>query len=221
MGRGVFRPCGPLGAGVRIGPWEGRPAPVGAARWARVPFRTEGFASFWNAIPLLGMHPPLLFLRARRKRRAPCTVEKKKRAFGCRLGGSRLSSLAARVIRTLYRWCPVVTLAVLLTALRAGAGRRRCAVRSAFFAVGRLLQCAKMHCGKFVLRCFSFRCCWRNALLRCWGDVRYGVYLFAVRRLFMRAGMHCGKVSLLCFFFRCCCAMRSVSARLKNVRSIE
>ena len=42
----------------------------------------------------------------------------------------------------------------------------KCAVRSAFFVVGRLFQCAGMHCGKLVLCCFSFRCCWRNALVR-------------------------------------------------------
>ena len=73
------------------------------------------------------------------------------------------------------------------------------------------------NCGRLTPLYFSFRRCWRNALLRCWGDVRYGVYLFAVRRLFMRAGMHCGKVSLLCFFFRCCCAVCSVGARLENI----
>ena len=33
------------------------------------------------------------------------------------------------------------------------------AVRSAFFVVGRLFQCAGMHYSKLVLRCFSFRCC--------------------------------------------------------------
>ena len=73
------------------------------------------------------------------------------------------------------------------------------------------------NCGRLAPLYFSFRRCWRNALLRCWGDVRYGVYLFAVRRLFMRAGMHCGKVSLLCFFFRCCCTVCSVDVRLGNV----
>ena len=81
--------------------------------------------------------------------------------------------------RVLRRWCTV-----LLAALRAGAGIGRCAVRSAFFAVGRLLQCAKMHCGKVALLCFFLRCCWRNALVRGWGgDVREGAYLFVVRML--------------------------------------
>ena len=37
----------------------------------------------WGCTPIsfVEMHPPLLFLHARRKRRAPCTVEKKKRIF--------------------------------------------------------------------------------------------------------------------------------------------
>ena len=80
-GRGFSGPAA-FGRGERIGSGEGvSGAFAGAARWAGVPFGREVFASFWNAIPLLGMHPPLLFLRARRKRRAPCTVEKKKRAL--------------------------------------------------------------------------------------------------------------------------------------------
>ena len=42
------------------------------------------------------MHPPLLFLRTRRKRRAPCTVEKKKRGFGVQTCGNRASGLLRR-----------------------------------------------------------------------------------------------------------------------------
>ena len=38
----------------------------------------------WGCTPIsfVEMHPPLLFLRVRRKRRVPCSVEKKKRGFG-------------------------------------------------------------------------------------------------------------------------------------------
>ena len=44
----------------------------------------------------VGIHPPLLFLRTRRKRRAPCTVEKKKRGFGVQTCGNRASGLLRR-----------------------------------------------------------------------------------------------------------------------------
>ena len=49
---------------------------------------------FWNRCSFLGIPflcwgcPPLLFLHTRRKRRAPCTVEKKKRALVADLGGA-------------------------------------------------------------------------------------------------------------------------------------
>ena len=51
------------------------------------------------------MHPPLLFLRVRRKRRAPCAVEKKKRAFAADLGGPSLY-FAVQVVRALCGLVP-------------------------------------------------------------------------------------------------------------------
>ena len=166
-----------------------RQARLPGLRFGKGALLEMGFPFFWEyhsyvgnapTSRLLEMHPPLLFLRARRKRRAPGTVEKKKRAFGCRLAGSRSSPLAAQVVRTLYRWCPVVTLAVLLTALRAGAGRGRGAVRSLCFCcasiawvyrgctAARLLccaslfavaaQCAGARRGRYAARCVFLYC---------------------------------------------------------------
>ena len=141
-----------------------RPARLPRLRFGKGALLEMGFPLFWEyhsfvgnapASRLLEMHPPLLFLRARRKRRAPCSVEKKKRAFGCRLGGSRLSPLAAQVIRTLYRWRPVVTLAVLLAALRAGAKFGRCAVRSLCFCCASIAWVYRGCTAANLLRCAS------------------------------------------------------------------
>ena len=66
------------------------------------------------------MRPPFLFLPA---------GEKETRRARCKEKEGRVADLleprfyfAAQVVRTLCGVCPVVTLAVLLTALRAGAG---------------------------------------------------------------------------------------------------
>ena len=62
---------------------EGGCAPLGRGRFSfsgnegYAPSGGDGVLSFSGN----GMHPPLLFLHARRKRRAPCSVEKKKRTF--------------------------------------------------------------------------------------------------------------------------------------------
>ena len=57
----------------------------------------------WNTILLLKCTPPLLFLRARRKRRAPCSVEKKKRAFAADLGVAVLLPLLCRSLECCAR----------------------------------------------------------------------------------------------------------------------
>ena len=67
----------------------------------------------------------------------------RKRGAGSRLGGSRPSILLRSFVEHSAAWCPVVTLTVLLTALRAGAGLGNGAVRSMFFVVRRLLGCTR------------------------------------------------------------------------------
>ncbi len=155
--------------------------PFGRRR-SEMPRRRRGWFGVWGSFlsRKRGIAPPISFSPCWRKRNAPRPVQRK-RGAGSRLGGSRFSSLAAQVVRTLCGVCPLVTLAFLLTALRAGAGgkvsckddtalrhrprsalmqRLGCVRYSAcFFAVRRLFQCAKMYCGKLVLWYFSFRCC--------------------------------------------------------------
>ena len=110
-----------------------------------------------------GMRPPISFSPCRRKRnvhlcaksRPPggCApkrrcggrrpVQRKRGALGSRLGGNRPSILLRSFVEHSAAWCPVVTLTVLLTALRAGAGLGNGAVRSMFFVVRRLLGCTR------------------------------------------------------------------------------
>ena len=90
---GGFRPSGARGfsfqeSGMFSLPGDGGCAPLGRGRFSfsgnegYAPSGGDGVLSFSEN----GMHPPLLFLRGRRKRRAPCTVEKKKRGLIADLG---------------------------------------------------------------------------------------------------------------------------------------
>ena len=151
-----------LRAALRAVALRNAAAAAGARGW--------GWGSpFWEYNSFVGMHPPLLFLLAGEKEERRARWRRKRGLLVADLLEPRFY-FAAQVVRTLCEVCPVVTLAVLLTALRAGAGRRRLRYGVHFFVVRRLFRCAGMHCGKLVLRYFSFRCCcamrWTDADLQ-------------------------------------------------------
>ena len=105
------------------------------------------------------MHPPLLFLRARRKRRAPCTVEKKKRALVADLG-------VAVFLPLLRGWLECCAKsAETLVHCSSGRAPRWCGDWEVCGTERVFLQCADcsgvqgVHCGKLALLCFSFHCC--------------------------------------------------------------
>ena len=111
------------------------------------------------------MRPPFLFLPAGEKetRRARC--KEKEGPWVADLLEPRFY-FTLQFGRTLCGLVPGSHTGCSIDRACADAVLGKCAVRSAFFVVGRLFQCAGMHCGKLVLCCFSFRCCWRNALVR-------------------------------------------------------
>ena len=66
--------------------------------------------------------PPSSFSPRAEKKKSAVHGGEEKEGLDSRLGGSRPSILLCRWIEHCAVWCPVVTLLVLLTALRAGAG---------------------------------------------------------------------------------------------------
>ena len=114
--------------------------PAGNSGGGRHPGLGIGF-SFWESHFFVGMHPPLFcgdappssFSPGAEKKKSAVLGGEEKEGFGSRLIGSRLSSLAAQVVRTLCSLVPSRYAGFLLAALRAGAGLGSCVVRSVFF----------------------------------------------------------------------------------------
>ena len=84
-------------------------------------------------ISFVGDAPPSSFSPCAEKKKSAVHGGEEKEGFGSRLIGSRLSSLAAQVVRTLCSLVPSRYAGFLLAALRAGAGLGSCVVRSVFF----------------------------------------------------------------------------------------
>ena len=126
----------------------------------------HSFVGKCTPISFVGMHPPLLFLRVRRKRRAPCTVEKKKRALQ-QTCYNLVSILLHSFAEHGAAWCSVVTLPVLLTALRAGAGLGICVVWCISFCCASIVQVCRdaLRQGCFVV--LPFPLLLRNVLCGC------------------------------------------------------
>ena len=92
-------------------------------KWSIPPCRGLGLRPLRGrgGFPLLGC-TPLFFFSLLEKKKSAVHGGEEKEGLDSRLGGSRSSILLCRWIEHCAAWCPVVTLLVLLTALRAGAG---------------------------------------------------------------------------------------------------
>ena len=107
-----------------------------------------------DALPslLLNCTPLFFFSVCGEKEECRARWRRKRGALGSRLGGSRPSILLRRRLNHGTVWCPVVTLPLLLTALRAGAGRS--------------VSCVQIR-AEMTLRCAAGRACADVVLENC------------------------------------------------------
>ena len=149
--------------------------PFGRRR-SEMPRRRRGwglrtkFSFLWGIQFLCWGCTPLFFFSGCGEKEERRARWRRKRGLLQQTWGDRPSILPCRWLERCAAWCPVVTLNLLLTALRAGAGFGMCTVRSVFFSARRLLKCAKMHCGRVVLLRFFFA-----VAAQCVGAVRGNV----------------------------------------------
>ena len=128
MGRGFFRLRG-LWRGERLGPWEGHPAPLPGRRTGQGS-RLEGrFLLLFGMQSFVGDAPPSSFSPGTEKKKSAVHGGEEKEGFWVQTCNNLVSILLCSFVEHGAAWCSVVTLPVLLTALRAGAGIGRRAVR--------------------------------------------------------------------------------------------
>ena len=124
-------------------------------------FRRRQASGFGDRVLLLGI--PFLCWDAPPSSFSPCAEKKKsavhggeeKEGFWVQTCYNFVSILLRSFVEHGAAWRSVVTLPVLLTALRAGAGLGRCAVRSVFFCCASIAQVYRGCTAADLFRCIS------------------------------------------------------------------
>ena len=166
------------------------------------------------------MHPPSSFSPGAEKKKSAVHGGEEKEGFWVQTCQNRASGLLRRWLEPCVAWRSVVTLLVLLAALRAGAKFGRCAVRSLCFCCASIAwvyrgctaanllrcaspsavaaQCAGAKRGRCTVRCVSFCCA--SVVQMCRDTLRQGCSVVLLFPLLLRnalCGCAVGKYSVL------------------------
>ena len=104
MGRGFSGPAA-FGRGGADWPLGGASGPRRGGALGKGPVWKGGFCFFLECNSFVGDAPPSSFSPCAEKKKSAVHGGEEKEGFGSRLGGSCLSSLAARVVRMLCKEC--------------------------------------------------------------------------------------------------------------------
>ena len=129
MGRGFSGPAALWARGCGLAPGRGVRRLCRGGALGGGPVWKGGFCFFLECNSFVGDAPPSSFSPCAEKKKSAVHGGEEKEGFWVQTCNNLVSILLCSFVEHGAAWCPVVTLPVLLTALRAGAGIGRRAVR--------------------------------------------------------------------------------------------